>query len=46
MVLLRAHGSCLFLLEEIAHETSNVQAVLDGDLDEFIFAYLKEISKK
>ncbi len=27
-------------------ETSNVQAVLDGDLDEFIFAYLKETSKK
>ena len=23
------------------YETSQVQAVLDGDLDEFIFAYLK-----
>lgn len=23
------------------YETSNVQAVMDGDLDDFIFAYLK-----
>jgi len=28
------------------HETSNVQAVMDGDLDEFIKAYLMEFSGK
>lgn len=27
------------------HETSDVQGVMDGDLDEFIFAYLKEMIK-
>jgi peptide chain release factor 2 len=26
-------------------ETSNVQGVMDGDLDEFIKAYLMEMSK-
>ncbi len=27
-------------------ETSNVQAVLDGDIDDFIYAYLKQVSQK
>ena len=28
------------------HETSNTQAVMDGDLDDFIEAYLKQLAKK
>ena len=28
------------------HEDGNIQAVMDGDIDEFINSYLKENSKK
>ena len=46
---IRSYVFCPYTLvkdHRTGHETGNVQAVMDGDINEFIFSYLKFINKK